>query len=1036
MFDQHFSLDLFHTISPYHGRVIMSEEKSSLVPILIKLFGLLILLAIEWFLSLLLMTTSGPVEDTIALPVLMTVGVVFLAGLVALIISKNFKVWLLSLLAGYGISGFIALVAYVAYTLQLSFMVSGVIVGGTIAIIIWGIYYTLEQKPVQPVASPTIPLTSAKVMLPKVLKRSENLTAGLEIIEVPQDFLDSDNEESKNRQYLTGLLRHLMIASVPVGIRIIQCQSHLRLIFFTWADEEESLRTHIDILNDGVRSHLSDFKFLTHQSISVIKVHENEAVSSSFFTGVPKPIEEQTDESPITTISRVMQDFDNGFVQIFFVPSWVKDSDLRKLEQEYRRAVERSEKTVSKTSSSMFSSDEHESRLLVDVKVKKRAESLKHQMIRISDQTLCQTYVTTTCWNKDKSQASSQARRLIAALTGVLEPDVESGKFQIHLDSKRKRVEPLLKGIPTGYSSLLTIKEAANYFSVPQCDVGIRTSRRGDFSSSTRPVPIEMEKQIEPVSKTASIHSISIKWKIDPKGVFLGVPLSARGNPIGGRFLGMLPTDLDSHLGIFGNTRSGKTTTARSVVGQAYRAGVNPVILVPYRPQDWRRLKDFFPEFRIFTAGAQDISPLSINIWTPPPNVPLTKWIQRLVQVFSAWLPNDRVLTMHFDDIVHTMYQNCGWDITTGEVGRPILLPDLYAAVQEVCSTLQYGDEVKSNVQGALEARFRAMLRNQAVVTIYNTKTGITIPELLAHPTIIEMDKLSSEDRLLLTGIITAGISEYFLANPKKAVSNMLVLEEAHHLLRNQGTVSMEGSTARGEAIDGIIEMLRTSGGNGLSLVLIDQLPGSMAPEAVKLPVNVIIHALNDEAERVLVGKHAKCNDGQIEHIAGMEKGEAIVFLEREGEPKNVSIKQLEWYLESELLERTWTRDMIHDTMAPVFKKHPEFCAMEELPADILERRVKPVSVERPPIDVSKDRIVTTAKHQKFQRIFSERLKLAQEGNLEPLNEFLDLIVMKAKFPNESDVSAKKRLLATARKNLTDQNEIEFTNRLLGEATG
>jgi hypothetical protein len=233
-------------------------------------------------------------------------------------------------------------------------------------------------------------------------------------------------------------------------------------------------------------------------------------------------------------------------------------------------------------------------------------------------------------------------------------------------------------------------------------------------------------------------------------------------------------------------------------------------------------------------------------MWEVPPKVPVGKYIDRMVDVHTAALPTDGVISMHFDDIFNTMYENCGWSRMGNIRGRPILLSDLYEAVQQVARThLDYGEELKRDFYGALDARLRSMLRNEILVDMFNTTKGLSIPELLAHPTIIEMRDLSPEDRALLIGALTVGISEYLVANPKKEVSHLLVLEEAHQFLkgtRSQGGYAEPTSTQK--AVSNIAGMLRTQRGTGLGLVIIDQLASSLPPEIVKLPSNVYIHTL------------------------------------------------------------------------------------------------------------------------------------------------------------------------------------------------
>jgi hypothetical protein len=414
--------------------------------------------------------------------------------------------------------------------------------------------------------------------------------------------------------------------------------------------------------------------------------------------------------------------------------------------------------------------------------------------------------------------------------------------------------------------------------------------------------------------------------------ILLGYPLRngelQRNNPSA-----LIPKALASHLGVYGNTGYGKTTTSLSIVAQAYRWGVVPTIIVPDKVEDWRVLKDLFPEFRIFTAGNPEIAPLRLNMWSPPPGVPVGKYIDKMADVHTAALPTDGVISMHFDDVFDTMYETCGWSRMGNVRGRPIMLPDLYLAAQRVAEKhLKYGGDMKQDFFGALDARVRSMLRNPVLVDMYNTTAGLTIPELLAHPTIIEMRDLSAEDRTLLTGILTVGISEYLTANPSRTIKHLLVLEEAHHFLKRfDSSGGYAEPTAKQHARDNIVEMFRSQRGKGLGLLFTDQIPGSMTPEVVKLHSNVIIHRLTDEAERVLVGRQALCNDRQIEHIGGMEVGETVIRLMIDSTPRNVQILPLDYHLTSPLPSRVWKDEMVREAMRRVFENNSALSVSEQL---------------------------------------------------------------------------------------------------------
>ena len=463
---------------------------------------------------------------------------------------------------------------------------------------------------------------------------------------------------------------------------------------------------------------------------------------------------------------------------------------------------------------------------------------------------------------------------------------------------------------------MLALDEAAVHFTFPRFDFGMRVSKRSAFSSGSAlvaPTPYRADSTEKSLSLTESSRDQTpvlpiASWKYPADGtILLGFPLTASGERIPNRPKVILTKFLESHFLIVGNTRSGKTTTALTIVAQASRNGVHSLVLAGSKGYEWAVLLAVDPDVWVFTPGDPDVAPVCIPSFQPPPNVKLYRWFDRLVNVFCASMPIDGVLRMHFEDVFQTMYRRCGWNIRDNKQGRRITLVDLYEAVLEVSKNLQYGDDVRSNIFGAMLARIKRMLRNPALVRLLNTTQGVSVPDLLSHTAVIIMDGLSESDKILLTGLLTAAISEYRMASPLPELGNLLVIEEAHYLLgRPLHTGEME-ATIQQETTANVVTMLRTAGGAGLGLVLMTQLATSLVSEATQIPVNLISHATNSSGDMQFVGEHARCTTEQMEHIGGMKRGETIVFLESDGVPVNVQIVPLSELVTAPIRTGFWT---------------------------------------------------------------------------------------------------------------------------------
>jgi hypothetical protein len=757
----------------------------------------------------------------------------------------------------------------------------------------------------------------------------------------------------------------------PLELRIEKIADEIRFYFITTATDRQTLTSNLEQLEIALSAHLPDFK--VERCAVRVPAGLNDGVVV-LLTGEPLPFDDQRQScDALTAATEALHTVSDGIIQVHAKPAGSARFSALLKEREVRKLTEKAQKTVAIGSSGLFSKDKQESVVQIDVSAGTKAHRASRELQRLRAEIACDVTVNVCCWAGGSREGEKRARYLMSSLLGALVPADVEADFKTTVRHDRQSFDRVVNGRPVGRGSRLLTTEAATYFVLPRCDAGIKISRREAFSTASESIP-EKKSAVETVS--------TIEWNMRSiPAAILGTPLNRRGDPIGGKLVWIGRDDMDSHLAIYGLPRQGKTTSAFSIVAQLLRSGLVPLIIVPAKSFDWRKFKHLFPTTRIFTAGDSQTSPLRINIWRPPSGVPLAKWLHRLVDVFSAWLPNDDVISMHFDDVLHTMYRNCGWSIRDNIQGRPILLVDFYDAVVEVLNRLDYGPEIRQNFIGALQARLGAIFRNHALVDIFNTPSGITFEELLHRPTIIEMEKLYRDNKRLLAGVLTAGVCEYILANPRSSVDNLLVLEEAHTFLKNPSRPGRESPSSSEMAIESLVEMLRVVGGAGLGVVVIDQEPGELVREVVKLPGNTIIHRLTNKEERTLVGDQAGCDPSQIDHITILEKGEAIVTTVRDGTPKNVRVQTIDRFLEEGFPRWQWTDQRVREAMNSVFEEHSEFADVAPMPP----LNEKAISAEQANNTPQTDAIDDLVGMPAFSQDFAQYVRQAESGDILPL---------------------------------------------------
>lgn len=208
-----------------------------------------------------------------------------------------------------------------------------------------------------------------------------------------------------------------------------------------------------------------------------------------------------------------------------------------------------------------------------------------------------------------------------------------------------------------------------------------------------------------------------------------------------------------------------------------------------------------------------------------------------------------------------------------------------------------YDKEVKNNYRGSLETRVRS-LANGLNGQIFSADE---IPEkqLFDENTIVDLSRVGSlESKSLIMGILIMRLNEYRMTsctemnNPLKHVT---VLEEAHNILRRTSMEQTEeGSNVAGKSVEMIANAIAEMRTYGEGFVIADQSPGAVDISAIRNTNTKIIMRLPDEQDRQLAGKAAALKDDQLDEIARLPKGVAVIYQNNWTEPVLCKINKFE----------------------------------------------------------------------------------------------------------------------------------------------
>jgi hypothetical protein len=387
------------------------------------------------------------------------------------------------------------------------------------------------------------------------------------------------------------------------------------------------------------------------------------------------------------------------------------------------------------------------------------------------------------------------------------------------------------------------------------------------------------------------------------------------------------------HVGLYGGTGSGKTNTVKHLLDELNQLNVPFLVLDP-STSEFRELCERAENLRVFTAGDEDTAPFRFNPFHVLPGVPIHKHIENLATCFIAYWPTEGILVEHIMKVFKRAYALAGWDSLTNTHGRTILLSDLTEAKEMVISELEYSSRLNQELVGAFKARFESVLDDPILAVMLNTKRGITIPELLRHPTVLELRNFSESKVGLVTSLLLVNITEYLETQgrlPDQELKHVLVLEEAHHVLKQVNTAGglFDSHAIQQQAINSIVQLLREARGYGLGTIILDQSPGDLATAAVKLPGITITHFLKDSRERALVGSQANLTEDQIRYIGVLKKGEAIVHSGFSEQAVNVQIPHFkDKYVAT---NQPWTDERVVQLMKAYYSSRP-YMKKQQLP--------------------------------------------------------------------------------------------------------
>lgn len=341
---------------------------------------------------------------------------------------------------------------------------------------------------------------------------------------------------------------------------------------------------------------------------------------------------------------------------------------------------------------------------------------------------------------------------------------------------------------------------------------------------------------------------------------------------------------LAMHTFVTGSTGSGKSNTVYEIVRQLDNFGVNYLIIEPAKGE-YKNVFGSRPDVQVYGTNPQYTDLLRINPFKFPKGIHILEHIDRLIEIFNVCWPMYAAMPAVLKEAVLQSYESCGWDLSeSSNQYNDELFPTFTDLLDKLVAVIQksdYSEEVKSNYTGSLVTRIKS-LTNGLNGQIF-APNELDNCELFDRKVVVDISRIgSAETKSLIMGILVMRLNEHRMSssdNMNMPLRHITVLEEAHNILKRTSVVqNEEGSNIAGKSVEMISNAIAEMRTYGEGFIIADQSPSAVDISAIRNTNTKIIMRLPDEQDRRLAGKSAGLKDNQLDEIAKLPKGVAVIY--------------------------------------------------------------------------------------------------------------------------------------------------------------
>jgi hypothetical protein len=375
------------------------------------------------------------------------------------------------------------------------------------------------------------------------------------------------------------------------------------------------------------------------------------------------------------------------------------------------------------------------------------------------------------------------------------------------------------------------------------------------------------------------------------------------------------PDDLAKHALVTGITGSGKSTTCRRLLEDMHQKGIPFLVIEPAKQEyaEWatefnnslgedevdKRIAVFMPGKAGNSWRGQPLSRLTLNPFQIINSDQLLPHIDRTKSIFNATFPMQEVLPVLLEEVLFQIYKSNGWfEENFADPGAKVLLtPNLEQAlkfIKMVIGSYGYNQEITSNLTAALTARFQGLQRGWKS-DLFNQSDSTDWSDVFDRPAVINLSYLGDDaDKAFAMSVLLNFLYEYrqhqhevILADAqfctdKRALHHLTVIEEAHRILLNTPMGSMDQMNPQGKVAEMFANILSEIRAYREGLLIVDQVPARLIPDAVKNTNLKIVHRLVAADDREAMSAAMALTPDQSNIIPRLRPGQAIIHGEQD----------------------------------------------------------------------------------------------------------------------------------------------------------